>query len=126
VVRRAGVGSAISLDRLAVTFVEPGPIAWFAALRGAEPLVIVAVAWRLGRKPTLSARSVVVLDVLGNALASLAVALMALKYRGLASPYAHGVSCVLVARGITLAEPSRAEPILAEPWRRGAAWCGSA
>jgi serine/threonine-protein kinase len=102
-------GSSISLDWLAVTFVEPGPIAWFAALRGAELAVIVAVAWRLGRKPTLSARAVVVLDVMGNALASLAVALMALKYRGLASPYAHGVSCVLVARGITLAEP----------WRRG-------
>lgn len=103
-------GSSIALDWLAVTFVEPGPIGWFAALRGAELAVIIAVAVRLGRQPVLPARTVVALDVMGNALAAFAVALMALRYRGLASPYAHGVSCVLVARSITLAEP----------WQRGA------
>jgi len=107
-------GSSISLDWLTVTFVEPGPLGWFAALRGAELAVIVAVAFRLGRQPVLPPRTVVALDVLGNALAALAVALMATRYRGLASPYAHGVSCVLVARGITLAEP----------WRRGAVRVG--
>lgn len=107
-------GSSISLDWLTTTFVEPAPLSWFAALRGAELLVIVAVAFRLGREPVLPQRTVVALDVLGNALAAFAVALMALRYRGLASPYAHGVSCVLVARGITLAEP----------WRRGAVRVG--
>ncbi len=107
-------GSSISLDWLTVTFVEPGPLGWFAALRGAELAVIIAVAFRLGREPVLPQRTVVALDVLGNALAAFAVALMAARYRGLASPYAHGVSCVLVARGITLAEP----------WRRGAVRVG--
>jgi serine/threonine-protein kinase len=44
----------------------------------------------------------VVIDVSGNTLACVMVALMCLDFRGLASPYAHGVSCILVARGITL------------------------
>jgi serine/threonine-protein kinase len=96
-------GSSGVLDWLTASVVKEGRLWYFLMLRGLELGVIFAGVVRLSVKPTPGPRELVAIDVTGNTLACVMVALMCLDYRGLASPYAHGVSCILVARGITLA-----------------------
>lgn len=95
---------SVVLDLLAVTFVEPSPFGYFLALRVVGTVAIALSSAVLYLRPNVTARQLQALDLLLHVFICALVALMALRYRGLASPYAHGISCILVARGITLSD----------------------
>jgi hypothetical protein len=90
------------LDWSVVRFVQPGPLSYFLALRGVAWLIIGVALLRLFMRPPPSPRLFRALDLIVFCTASVAASLMCLKYRGIASPYAHAISCILVVRGVSL------------------------
>ncbi len=95
-------GITAILDWSVVRFVQPGPLAYFLWLRGSAWLIMSAIVVRLYLKPPPTRRSFAAIELALFSIASLTASLLCLRYRGIASPYAHAISCVLVARGIAL------------------------
>ena len=90
------------LDWSVVRFVQPGPLAYFLWLRGGSWLILCAVLARLFVRPAPGAVAFRALEVLAFSTAALTASLLCLRYRGIASPYAHSLSCILAVRGISL------------------------
>ena len=92
----------IACDWSATTFVTHGPIGWFLAWRAVVFAALCLCVARLSFGPTPSPAGLRAADLGVHGTAAVAVAMMALRYKGIASPYAHAVSCVLVARAVAL------------------------
>jgi hypothetical protein len=99
-----------SLDWLAVNWVDPTIRLWVLwTLRGTGTLLFSAILWRFYRRPLPSPALFRLLNTILFTYAAAAVAAMCFEYGGIASPYPHGISCVLLAYGVTNAAD----------WRRG-------
>jgi len=90
------------LDWSVVRFVEPGRLSYFLALRGTALLLMSLAVLRLYIQPMPSDRLFRFIDLWVFGVATLGASLLSIKYRGITSPYAHAVSCVLVVRGVAL------------------------
>ena len=95
-------GLTAVLDWSVVRFVEPGKLSYFLALRAGSCLIMGAALIRLFHRPPPSPRQFRAIDMTVFSTAALAATLMCLHYRGIASPYAHAISCILVVRGVSL------------------------
>ncbi|RMH39448.1 MAG: serine/threonine protein kinase [Deltaproteobacteria bacterium] len=95
------------LDWYVCTFDRAGPLSHFLVIRAGALVVASACLARLWRPPLPSRRLLSLLDIGMFGTASLAVSLMALRYDGIASPYATGIILVVLARGALLAMPWR-------------------
>ncbi|MCC6996832.1 MAG: serine/threonine protein kinase [Deltaproteobacteria bacterium] len=102
--------SCIGLDVVVTTLVQPGPLWPFLALRAIECAILGFSLWRMHRVPGPSPLELRVLTITIYTSASVLIGLMAPFNMGILSPYAHGVSAIIVVGGITM--PDR--------WRRGA------
>ncbi len=102
----------IACDWNATTFVTHRPIGWFLVWRATLFVVLLGEVLRLRSDPPPSPAELRALELMAHGTAAVSVAMMALEYKGIASPYAHAVSCVLVARAVALPEP----------WQRNATW----
>ncbi len=109
------------LDLFVVRFVEPGPIAWYAAVRGFGAAVIGALWFATRTSPLPSPRALHLFEQAGYTIFTALCALLALPFRGLMSPYFAGAMMVLFTRGATTAERWRqalrhgVAPLLAFP-----------
>lgn len=88
------------LDYIVATYIEPSPFSYFVMLRSAVgiPFLIGFVLTRRNRVPRRTLMTVMELVTVTTTV--VAIALMALHFRGLQSPYGHAVTCVLIARAI--------------------------
>jgi eukaryotic-like serine/threonine-protein kinase len=97
------------IDFVVVRNLDAGRLLNFVIVRVLVIAVAMPILVRLYRKPPPSERLLMVLDLSGYTSAALAIALMCLEFRGIASPYASGLCLVLLARMVTAQDP----------WRRG-------
>jgi hypothetical protein len=103
------VGSLL-LDWWTVAFSHEDHLRYFILLRAIGAAAVLGVIWRLRRPEKPSPRALWWIDVGVFTLTSFLVSLMAVRFRGITSPYAQTFAVILVARGAaTLA-----------PWQRGA------
>ena len=109
------------LDFFVARFIEPGPIVWYAAVRGFGAAVI-AVLWRATHKsPLPGPRALRLFEQVGYTIFTALCALLAIPFRGMMSPYFAGAMLVLFTRGATTAERWRdalrhgVAPLLAYP-----------
>jgi serine/threonine-protein kinase len=102
--------STVPFDVFVAIRMQEGDLGTFLWGRGLLVLFVLMVLWRLRRLPEPSARLLWWCDVMAFTGASVALSLMSLTYRGIASPYAAGIIAILVARGATTLAP----------WKRGA------
>jgi serine/threonine-protein kinase len=89
------------LDVFVARFIEPGPIAWYAGIR-AIGAAFIGVLYLATRNPT--PRALRFWEQAGYTGFTVLCALLALPFRGLASPYFAGAMVVLFTRGATTAE----------------------
>ena len=101
--------SCLALDWAVVTYGQAGDLGLLLSLRVAGTLVLAAALLRLSARPMPSVRALLWLDVCAYTGATVALSLMCVSYGGIDSPYAHGVTFLLVARG--MAHPTN--------WRQG-------
>jgi serine/threonine-protein kinase len=99
-------------DWSATTFVTHGPIGWFLLWRAVVFAALCASVARTSLQPPPSPAVLRAVELAVHGTATFAVAMMALRYKGIASPYAHAVSSIIVARAVAL--PER--------WQRGLGW----
>jgi serine/threonine-protein kinase len=97
------------VDWLVVVEFQIPTLAWFVTLRAAGELILLATLLRLFRKPIPSRRALLLLDVLPYATCSAFIAVMCVRFWGIASPYGPGICLVMVHRSITAGDP----------WKRG-------
>jgi hypothetical protein len=97
------------LDWIVVRFHQAGELSYYWSLRLAGWAVLAGALWRLLRPPPPSPRVFRILDLSTFSILIALITLMSLPYGGIASPYAAGISVVLVGRGV----------VLASRWRRG-------
>jgi serine/threonine protein kinase len=102
------------IDVAVVRYMHAGALRHFAALRVAVVVVMLAVLLRLYRKVVPTELALRVCDVLAYTAAAVAIALMCVEFRGLASPYVPGVCLVLLGRTVTSQDR----------WSRGLAMTG--
>lgn len=102
------------LDWLVVTMTQGGQLGRLLALRGVGALVLLAVFVRLSLSPLPTPRGLLWLDLGAYTTATIVLSLMCLVHGGIDSPYAHGVTFLLVVRGV--GHPT--------PWRQGVALLG--
>jgi eukaryotic-like serine/threonine-protein kinase len=102
------------VDLAVVRYMRAGALSYFAALRVAVLLIMLAVLVRLYRKVTATELALRAYDVLAYTSAAIGIALMCIEFRGFASPYVPGVCLVLLGRTVTSQDP----------WRRGLAMTG--
>jgi serine/threonine-protein kinase len=95
-------GLTAALDWSVVRFVQPGPLSYFLFIRGGAWLVMSVAALRLFVRPPPGPRLLRALELVLFGTASLSASLLCLHYHGIASPYAHSLSCILVVRGVAL------------------------
>jgi serine/threonine-protein kinase len=101
---------SLLLDWWTVEFSHESHLAYFLLLRVIGAAAVLGVIWRLRRPEKPSPRALWWIDVGIFTLTSFLVSLMAVRFRGITSPYAQTFAVILVARGAaTLA-----------PWQRGA------
>jgi tRNA A-37 threonylcarbamoyl transferase component Bud32 len=98
-----------ALDWWVVSFAGASDLGRFLVLRGLGLLAGLLALWRLHRPVEPSPRSLCWIDLGIFTWVSLLVSLMCLSFGGIGSPYAAGLSAILVARGATTLAP----------WRRG-------
>jgi serine/threonine-protein kinase len=93
------------LDWVVVALGHAGNLALLLSLRTVSAACFVAVLARLSVTPLPSPRALAALDTFAYTAATVTLSLMCVGYGGLASPYAHGVTFLLVARGVADATP---------------------
>jgi eukaryotic-like serine/threonine-protein kinase len=106
--------SFFTIDVAVVRYMNAGALSYFAALRVAVLVIMLAVLLRLYRKVIPSELALRACDVLAYTSAAIGVALMCIEFRGFASPYVPGVCLVLLGRSVTSQDP----------WRRGLVMTG--
>jgi serine/threonine-protein kinase len=97
------------LDWVVVEDFDVPSLGYFLALRGVGLLVFLFTLARLFRKPIPSPRMLILLDILPYSVASTFIALMCVRFWGIASPYGPGICLVIVFRSVWSGDP----------WRRG-------
>jgi len=102
------------IDWMVVRFLDAPSFGRLIAYRLAVIVAVLPVLVRLYRNPPLRPRVLTWLDLHGYTTAGVAIALMCVDFRGLASPYASGLCLVLLARTVTAQDP----------WRRGLVMSG--
>jgi serine/threonine-protein kinase len=103
------------VDWMAVRYLGAPSFAHMVALRLAVIVAVFPVLIRLYRGAPLRKRALTALDLYCYTGSSIAMAVMAAEFRGLASPYASGVCLVLLARFVTAQDP----------WKRGLVMSGT-
>jgi serine/threonine protein kinase len=103
--------SFFAADVLAVRNLQGGVLLHFALVRVAVLAVIVPVLMRTYRDPPPSERALARYDMLVYCAAGIGIAVMAVEFRGLASPYVPGFCLVLLCRTVTAQDH----------WKRGLA-----
>jgi serine/threonine-protein kinase len=101
--------SYAALDWMVVKLLDAGTFSHFVALRVAVSAVVLPTLWRLHRSPPPSLRLLNLLETACYTSAALSIGLMCVEFRGLASPYASGLSLLLLVRTVSSQDP----------WRRG-------
>jgi len=96
------------IDWLVATYVVPGSLVTYWAIRGGGLAIFLVALLRLHSPPSPSVRHIFLIDSLVVVSAAVCISLMCLQYRGIQSPYAHGVSLILVGEGV----------LIQKPWRR--------
>jgi serine/threonine-protein kinase len=89
-------------DWLMARYVAPSDFSFYVLLRVAGGAVLALVLARLRRSPRPSWRLLWALDVAAYTAPALLIALMCLRIKGIASPYATGTIMVLIVRGTTM------------------------
>jgi serine/threonine-protein kinase len=94
-------GAYLWLDAAVTRHANAGPFSWFLGLRIVVLVVGTPLLVRLYRPPPPSRLMLTVIDLIGYMTPSACVALMCIAFRGLESPYAPGLSIILMARAVT-------------------------
>jgi eukaryotic-like serine/threonine-protein kinase len=102
------------IDFAVIRYLRAGSLTHFLGLRLVVLSAIVGGLYRLYRGPTPSRRLLTAMDLFIYTSAAVAVALMCVEFRGLASPYLPGICLVLLSRTVTAQDP----------WKRGLAMTG--
>lgn len=97
------------LDVAVVTMGRASSLSYLLTLRAAGLVVLLAVVARLSWARPVSTSTLTSLDFAASVTTCAIVSATCVAYGGLESPYAHGISCLLVSRALTLAQP----------WKRG-------
>ncbi len=92
------------LDVFVVRTLGYGSIPFFLVVRLLATLVPVIGIALLRREPTISLRAITVIDLCEYSLYCAAIAVMCLRFRGIASPYGPGICLVLAHRTLTTNE----------------------
>jgi hypothetical protein len=95
------------VDWLVGTYVQAGLLGWLFLLRAVGWLLIIAVVWWLRRRPPASHGGLLALDALVFGGASCMIALMCVRFGGFPSPYAAGITLVLICRAAFVSMPWR-------------------
>jgi serine/threonine-protein kinase len=101
--------SFFGIDCVAVRYLHAGTLLHFLALRLLLAAVVGGVLVRMYRSPAPSERAFKIADALTYGTTAVAMALMCLEFRGIASPYVSGFCLVLFSRTVAAHDP----------WRRG-------
>ncbi len=96
------------IDLLVATYIVPGSLVTYWAIRACGLAIFLVALLRLHAPQTLSVRDIFLIDSFVVVSAAICISVMCLQYRGIASPYAHGVSLILVGEGV----------LIQKPWRR--------
>jgi serine/threonine-protein kinase len=102
------------IDLAVVRNLNAGNLVHFIELRIAGFLVLAGVVARMHRSPPPSARGLRIADMIAYTSAAVAIAIMCVEFRGLASPYVPGVCLVLLSRTVTAQDH----------WKRGVVMSG--
>jgi serine/threonine-protein kinase len=97
------------IDWQVVRHLEAGRFLDFVLLRSFVIVAALPILRRLYRSPPPSQRVLTALDLFIYLSSAIAIGLMCVEFRGIASPYASGLCLVLLARTVTAQDP----------WRRG-------
>jgi len=97
------------IDWEVVRHLQAGRFVDFVAFRAFVIVAALPILRRLYRSPPPSQRVLTALDLFIYLSSAIAIGLMCVEFRGLASPYASGLCLVLLARTVTAQDP----------WRRG-------
>ncbi len=104
----------IGLDFVVVRYLDAGSFVHFIEWRAAVLAVTLFVLVRLSRRPPPSELVLRAADVLVYGSGAVAIALMCVEFRGLASPYIPGFCLALLSRTVTAPDP----------WKRGVTMTG--
>jgi serine/threonine-protein kinase len=96
-----------SMDYLVARHVQPGILPWLAGIRVFGLLYVSGFLWRLSRHPPVTPAGLLAHDISFFTGAGAMISLMCVAFGGFSSPYAAGVSLVLVARAVFMAMPWR-------------------
>jgi hypothetical protein len=99
----------IVIDFIVVRYLHAGVFAHFLVLRLAVLAVFIPVLRVVRRTPAPSRRAFMAADLVIYNTVAVAMALMCIEFRGLASPYISGFCLVLISRTVAAQDP----------WRRG-------
>jgi serine/threonine-protein kinase len=89
-------------------YVEPIHFEWFLVARAVFMIAILGFFWATSSPDRLSPRALRWLDAVLFGVAALVLAFLSVDFRGLASPFAAGLSLVIVCRAAFVAWPWRA------------------
>jgi serine/threonine-protein kinase len=103
-----------ALDYAVARVLSAGSLVYFLALRVVVLVLAGPVLHRLYRSPPPSEREFLIIDVVAYTSAAMGIALMCVEFRGIMSPYANGLSLVLLGRTVTMQYP----------WKRGLVTAG--
>jgi|JI10StandDraft_1071094.scaffolds.fasta_scaffold143398_2 hypothetical protein len=93
----------VGLDWAVTTWVVPQtPLAWFLPWRALTFASLAVSVYRMRRDPPPTLAVVRAIDLFAHTGAAFGIAMMALGYKGIASPYAHAVTCVIFARSVAV------------------------
>jgi hypothetical protein len=96
------------IDWLVATYIVHGSLLTYWGIRGGGLAILTVALLRLHTPPSPSLRQLYLLDTLVVLSIAGCISLMCLQYSGIASPYAHGISLILVGEGV----------LIQKPWRR--------
>lgn len=89
-----------AIDYLIATYIEPGPLSYFAIIRLAVCIPFVVGFFLTGRNRVPSRTVMTAMELCTVTSAVVAMGLMAIHFQGIRSPYGHAVTCILIARAI--------------------------
>jgi serine/threonine-protein kinase len=99
-------------DLLVVRFLQAGVLAHFLVVRMIVLAVMLTALARTYRRPPPSERQLLICDMSAYGAAAAGIAVMAIEFRGLASPYVPGLCLVLLCRAVTAQDHWRREAVL--------------